>query len=102
MIRLTAVPGGFQVMPHKRFMRPVLAAALICALSAPLFADTIHLRDGTTIRGQIIAFKDQQFTVLIGAGARGRRSRLTLNIEDVESIEFDSALAGTTGAAGIG
>jgi hypothetical protein len=48
------------------------------------------------IRGQVIGFKDQQFTVLIGSGARGRRSRITLYMEDVESIEFDSA---TTAAA---
>jgi hypothetical protein len=94
-------------MPHKRFILPLLAAALVLLLGASALADTIHLRDGTVIRGQIIAFKDQQFTVLIGAGTRGRRSRITLYIEDVESIEFDSALSGggpanNTGAAGIG
>ena len=91
-------------MPHQRFAAPLAALALVLALAAPAFPDTIRLRDGTVIRGQIIAFKDQQFTVLIGAGTRGRRSRLTLNVEDVESVEFDSALAGAngTGAAGIG
>jgi len=93
-------------MQSKKFITSILAAAFVLALSASALADTIRLRDGTTIRGQIIAFKDQQFTVLIGAGTRGRRSRLTLNIEDVESIEFDSALSGgtqpATGAAGIG
>ncbi|PYS92011.1 MAG: hypothetical protein DMF64_10670 [Acidobacteria bacterium] len=93
-------------MLSKKFITSILAAAFMIALSASALADTIRLRDGTTIRGQIIAFKDQQFTVLIGAGTRGRRSRLTLNIEDVESIEFDSALSGgtqpATGAAGIG
>jgi hypothetical protein len=84
---------------------PLLAAALTLALTASALADTIRLRDGTVIRGQIIAFKDQQFTVLIGNGARGRRSRITLYMEDVDTIEFDSALGSTTtggtGAAGI-
>ena len=93
-------------MSFKKFTTSIIAALFVLALSASALADTIRLRDGTTIRGQIIAFKDQQFTVLIGAGTRGRRSRLTLNIEDVESIEFDSALSGGTqpnpGAAGIG
>lgn len=93
-------------MPHKRFIMPLVAVVLVLLVGASAFADTIHLRDGTVIRGQIIAFKDQQFTVLIGAGARGRRSRITLYIEDVDSIEFDSALGGgpvnNTGAAGIG
>ncbi|MGH9944468.1 MAG: hypothetical protein ACRD9R_19135 [Pyrinomonadaceae bacterium] len=73
-----------------------LAAAAVLALGAGLtaFADTIRLRDGSVIRGQIVSFKDQQFVVLIGAGARGRRSRITLYMEDVESIEFESTAAG--------
>lgn len=71
-------------------VRSLFALALAAALVAPALADTIRLRDGTTVRGQIIGYKDQQFTVLIGAGARGRRSRLTVLMEDVESIEFDN------------
>jgi hypothetical protein len=43
------------------------------------------------IRGQVIGFRDQQFTVLVGSGAQGRRSRTIVYVEDVESIEFDSA-----------
>jgi hypothetical protein len=54
------------------------------------------LKDGSVIRGQVIAFKDQQFTILIGAGSKGRRSRTSIYVEDIESIEFDSA---TTAAA---
>jgi hypothetical protein len=34
-------------------------------------ADTIRLRDGSVVRGQIIGYRDQQFTVLIGAGRAG-------------------------------
>ena len=62
-------------MLSKKFITSILAAAFMIALSASALADTIRLRDGTTIRGQIIAFKDQQFTVLIGAGTRGRHRR---------------------------
>jgi hypothetical protein len=69
----------------------LLALAIIVCLSAPSLADTIRLKDGSVIRGQVIGFKDQQFTVLVGAGARGRRSRITLYMEDIDSIEFDSA-----------
>ena len=76
---------------RKSFITPLFALALILCLNALSFADTIRLKDGSVIRGQVIAFKDQQFTVLIGNGSRGRRSRVTLYMEDVESIEFDSA-----------
>ena len=70
--------------------------ALVLALFVPALADTIRLKDGNVIRGQVIGFRDQQFTVLVGSGAQGRRSRTLVYVEDVESIEFDSA---TTAAA---
>ena len=74
----------------------LLVLPLIVLLSVvPVFADTIRLKDGSVLRGQVIGFKDQQFTILLG-GARGRRSRIMVYMEDVESIEFDSA---TTAAA---
>lgn len=81
-----------------------LAVVLTLGLSAGVLADTIRLRDGSVVRGQIIAFKDQQFTVLIGAGARGRRGRMTIYSEDIESIEFDATggVAADTGGGTSG
>jgi hypothetical protein len=86
----------------KRFFVPLFAFALILSLGFAALGDTIRLKDGTVIRGQVVGFKDQQFTVLVGAGARGgRRSTLTLYMEDVESIEFDSVTgASSAGTAG--
>ncbi len=69
----------------------VVALALSTAL--PVLADTIRLKDGSVIRGQIVSFKNEQFTILVGAGTRGRKSRITVYMEDVESIEFDGAPA---------
>ena len=80
----------------KKIFCALSTAALLLALVVPSLADTIRLKDGSVIRGQVIGFKDQQFTVLIGAGAKGRRSRTTIYVEDIESVEFDSA---TTAAA---
>jgi hypothetical protein len=79
-------------------LRPLCIALVVLGSVTPFIADTIHLKDGSVIRGQVIGFKDQQFTVLIGSGAQGRRSRTLIYTEDVESIEFDSA---TTAAASI-
>jgi len=78
-------------MNFRRFTRPFAALALACALGTAALADVIRMKDGQVIRGQIVGFRDQQFTVLIGAGSGSRRSRITLYMEDVESIEFDSA-----------
>jgi hypothetical protein len=80
----------------KTIRHSLYSLALVFALVAPVAADTIRLKDGSVIRGQVVGFKDQQFTVLIGSGAQGRRSRTLIYVEDVESIEFDSA---TTAAA---
>lgn len=80
----------------KNCLRTFGSFAFVLALFVPAFADTIRLKDGNVIRGQVIGFKDQQFTVLVGSGAQGRRSRTLIYVEDVESIEFDSA---TTAAA---
>lgn len=81
---------------NKRIFTPLVAFLLIVSLSAAALADTIRLKDGSVIRGQVIAFNNQQFTVLVGTGSRGRRSQITIWMEDVESIEFES-----TGAAAI-
>src|SRR3954468_22123762 len=79
----------------RRVPRTLFALSLALVLAASALGDTIRLKDGQVIRGQIVSFRDQQFTVLIGAGAAGRRSRVTVYIDDIDSIEFDSArLAG--------
>ena len=80
---------------NKRIFTPLVAILLALSLSAAALADTIRLKDGSVIRGQVIGFNNQQFTVLVGTGSRGRRSQITIYMEDVESIEFDSAIAAT-------
>lgn len=75
----------------KFFVRPLVVAALVFLASLPVLADTIRLKDGSVIRGQIVSFKNEQFTILVGTGARGRKSRITVYMEDVDSIEFDAA-----------
>jgi len=67
----------------------IIAVGLLMAL--PVLADTVRLKDGSVIRGQIVSFKNEQFTILVGSGTRGRKSRITVYMEDVESIDFDSA-----------
>ncbi len=82
----------------KTSLRAFYSLTLIFALFVPSLADTIRLKDGSIIRGQVVGFKDQQFTVLIGSGAQGRRSRTLIYVEDVESIEFDSATTSAVSA----
>ena len=83
----------------KTSFRLLLTAALVLSVVAPTLADTVRLKDGSVIRGQVIGFRDQQFTIMIGGGARGRRGQTTVYAEDVESIEFDSNSAPTDTAS---
>src|SRR5207247_4064933 len=78
------------------FLRSLTIVALALSLTVPALADTIHLKDGSVIRGQIVSFKNEQFTILVGSGSRGRKSRVTVYMEDVDSIEFDTAGPGGT------
>lgn len=71
-------------------LRFLLALAIPIALVSPVLGDTIRLKDGSVIRGRVVGFRDQQFTIMIGSGARGRRGQTTVYVEDVESIEFDA------------
>jgi hypothetical protein len=80
----------------RKTFRLLLASTLLLATAAPLLADTIRLKDGSVIRGQVVGFKDQQFTILIGGSARGRRGQTTVYAEDVESIEFDANTSSTS------
>ena len=80
----------------KKTFRLLLSTLLLVSISTPMLADTIRLKDGSVIRGQVIGFKDQQFTILIGGNARGRRGQTTVYVEDVESIEFDSSGGNTS------
>ena len=83
----------------KKFLfRSLLMFALIIGASLPAWADTIRLKDGSVIRGQIVGFKNEQFTIVVGSGARGRKSRISVYMEDVDSIEFDSV--GNTSSTG--
>src|SRR6266404_3839202 len=74
----------------KKFLAPVFAICLIFGVSFAVLGDTIRLKDGSVIKGQVVGFKDQQFIVLLGNGEKGRRSRISVYMEDVESIDFDS------------
>lgn len=80
----------------KKTFQLLLSILLLISIPTALLADTIRLKDGSVIRGQVIGFKDQQFTILIGGNARGRRGQTTVYVEDVESIEFDG-ISGNTG-----
>ena len=68
----------------KKFLfRSAIVLVIAMGLTVPVLADTIRLKDGSVIRGQIVTFQNEQFTILVGSGTRGRKSRITVYMEDV-------------------
>lgn len=67
----------------------VAFALVFGAANLAVYADTIKLKDGSVIKGKIVDFKDQQITV-VRTGLNNRASNITVEADEVESIEFDS------------
>ena len=53
--------------------------------------DTIHLKNGSVLRGKVTSFADDQFIVMIDTGSGRYMSRAMVYTGDVARIEFDSA-----------
>ena len=73
---------------RSRACRLISCLLLVALVSATTFADTIRLKDGSRIKGKIVAFGGGKFTVNIGDGDRKRQ--MSFDVEDVESIIFES------------
>ena len=70
------------------FFRILCVFSLIASLSVMVFADTIKLKDGRTVKGKIVGFGGGKFTIMFDDGSRQRQ--MTYAADEVESIVFDS------------
>jgi sRNA-binding regulator protein Hfq len=66
----------------------LLALALIAQVAQ---ADTIHLKNGSVLKGKVTSFADDQFVIMLDTGSGRYLSRAMVYIGDVARIEFDSA-----------
>lgn len=75
-------------MFKSQFLRVGLALMLVLSLSLLALGDTIRLKDGSVIKGKIVNFKNGQFTIVIGDGARQRQ--MNYYADEIEAIEFET------------
>lgn len=80
-------------------MRKVLFLSLITAVVVvPMaFGDTLHLKNGSVLKGKVTNFADDQFTVMLDTGSGRSLSKATVYMGDVARIEFDSTAAAPAG-----
>jgi len=76
-------------------MRKVLFLSLITTvLVVPMaLGDTLHLKNGSVLKGKVTSFADDQFTVMLDTGSGRSLSKATVYMGDVARIEFDSTAA---------
>src|SRR5689334_2111876 len=81
---------------HKR----VFVALMALALAAPVAqADTIHLKNGSVLKGKVASFADDQFIIMLDTGSGRYLSRAMVFVGDVARIEFENAPAGAADSA---
>jgi hypothetical protein len=66
-------------------------AAVVLGLAAPLAADTLVLRDGRRVQGELVAVRDGVIEFEGQRGLFGGRERMRVDREDVLRIEFDDS-----------
>ncbi|MEK7831616.1 MAG: hypothetical protein AAB401_11055 [Acidobacteriota bacterium] len=100
-------------------IKKTIFSLAICLITLSSFgilalADTIKLRDGTVLKGKVVSYNQRRFVIVVKIG--NTTSQHDIAVEDVESVEFDSAdtvgistprqsaapsSAGTIGGAGV-
>lgn len=69
-------------------LRVLISFLLVAVLSITALADTIRLKDGSRIKGKIVAFGARKFTINVGDGTRKRQ--MSFDVDDIDSIIFES------------
>ena len=69
-------------------LRITFAFLLVFSFGITALADTLRLKDGSTIKGKIVGFSGGKFIVATGEGSR--RREMTVAASEVDSIDFDT------------
>jgi len=85
---ITGVGVERSMFLRSKLYRLVATALFLAAFASLSLADTLHLKDGSIIKGKITSFTGGKFTVVMGEGAH--RHELTFSSSEVESIAFDT------------
>ncbi len=84
-------------------IKNLILSLFVCLATLSLFevmalADTIKLRDGSVLKGKVVSYNQRRFVIVVKIG--NTTSQHDIPVEEVESVEFDSAE--TAGLAATG
>jgi hypothetical protein len=83
-------------MMHKRYFILLVVFALVAPAAQ---ADTIHLKNGSVLKGKVASYVDDQFIIMLDTGSGRYLSRAMVFVGDVARIEFENAPAGAADSA---
>jgi len=72
---------------QKRYFILLIVLALIAPAAQ---ADTIHLKNGSVLKGKVASFADDQFIIMLDTGSGRYLSRAMVFVGDVARIEFEN------------
>ena len=83
-------------------MRKVWFLLLLFVLvAATAVGDTLHLKNGSILKGKVTSFADDQFIVMLDTGSGRYLSKATVYMGDVARIEFDSMPTSPSDTTGV-
>jgi hypothetical protein len=86
----------------KTFIKSLFCLTLMFWVGVAAFGDTIKLKDGSVLKGKVVAYGQGKFTIIVYIG--GAPSRHIISVEEIDSVEFDpsdaTALARDTNESG--
>ncbi len=71
----------------------LLSLISVVVIASTALGDTIHLKNGSVLKGKVTSFADDQFIVMLDTGSGRYLSKAMVYMGDVARIEFDSAAA---------
>src|SRR5215831_18324771 len=72
-------------------LKSLFTAILVLITASVSLGDTIHLKNGSVLKGKVASFADDQFIVMLDTGSGRYLSRAMVYMGDVARIEFDSS-----------
>jgi sRNA-binding regulator protein Hfq len=81
-------------------MRKSLLSSLMCVavIATSALGDTLHLKNGSVLKGKVTSFADDQFIVMLDTGSGRYLSKAMVYMGDVARIEFDTTPAAAADA----
>lgn len=77
------------VSVKKSLSHAILSFILLAIAGMAVMADTIKLKDGSVLKGKVVSYKEGRFTINVYIG--GSSSQHVIPVDEVDSVEFDSA-----------